>query len=764
MSQDNLNIGNEGHIRAPEDSISLVSDEIEPSIKMQLKKNAKSQSDFRAYNKRTLSDVTMDLTDNRGKQCMETMSMLEGSTTQKIPVKKSMSLVNKLRAITKMRSLSQSKGESDSLAVNDQELILFSLIEDSPLRILKFNALFGQFAQNGNAKEVARIIQTDPSRLHVKNNRGQTALHLAVIKGHLQVVVVLNEFHSDLNVVDNCGNTALHLAVLSRKPEIIDLLLKSGANSKLKNDLHMMPIHCAAELNDTDVVNVLLDNGVDANWTGENGMTALHYAAAKDNGEVMKVLIQRGGKPCKKCDYGYYPIHLAAKCAAASAMEAIIDKALQAGYTREQILSFKDRENNLPLHAAVNGGNIKAVQVCLSAGASVQAQQDDGSTPLHFACAQGNFEMIKLMKEIQQENFLAAIFILDVMKMSPLHRAAFFNHTTIMEFLLEHGADKDCQDINDRTPLLLAASKGCWEAVQLLVSKGADVQVKDKRNRNFLHLAVKYGGKLEQFGRALIKDIQDLQNDKDDFGCTPLHYASKEGHLRALDDLIKMGAVLNMKNNDKQSPLHFAARYGRYNTCCRLLDSHHGPNIINETDGTGLTALHIAAQNGHTKVVQLLLQRGAVVNKDNDDNTALHHAAANGWTHTMKVLISVHSNLIDVVNNEADTPLHVAAKNGQASATVLLLSIGAKILCNNQNEAFFDYIIQNKFSEVAVAVINHDRWEEVLQTSCKTYGAYILGLIEHLPAVCINLLDRCQVSSSIDPKSSNYHVSVHVFD
>ena len=56
-------------------------------------------------------------------------------------------------------------------------------------------------------------------------------------------------------------------------------------------------------------------------------------------------------------------------------------------------------------------------------------------------------------------------------------------------------------------------------------------------------------------------------------------------------------------------------RYGRYNTCKRLLDSEMGPNIINETDGDGLSALHIAAQNGHTKIITLLMQRGAYVTK-----------------------------------------------------------------------------------------------------------------------------------------------------
>lgn len=53
-------------------------------------------------------------------------------------------------------------------------------------------------------------------------------------------------------------------------------------------------------------------------------------------------------------------------------------------------------------------------------------------------------------------------------------------------------------------------------------------------------------------------------------GCTPLHYASKEGHLVAIDDLIQLGAKLNPKNNEKQSPLHFAARWVSHNSYKKL--------------------------------------------------------------------------------------------------------------------------------------------------------------------------------------------------
>ena len=60
----------------------------------------------------------------------------------------------------------------------------------------------------------------------------------------------------------------------------------------------------------------------------------------------------------------------------------IIDKKFQTyfpgekyGYTRAIQFSFKDKENNTPLHAAVNGGCSSAIKVCLDAGAPPDVQQ-----------------------------------------------------------------------------------------------------------------------------------------------------------------------------------------------------------------------------------------------------------------------------------------------------------------------------------------------------------------------------------------------------
>lgn len=124
------------------------------------------------------------------------------------------------------------------------------------------------------------------------------------------------------------------------------------------------------------------------------------------------------------------------------------------------------------------------------------------------------------------------------------------------------------------------------------------------------------------------------------------------GHIRSLENLIRLGACINLKNNNNESALHFAARYGRYNSVRQLLDSEKGTFIINESDGEGLTPLHIASQQGHTRVVQLFLNRGALLHRDHNGRTPLHLAAASGYTQTIELLHSVHSHLLDQIDKD----------------------------------------------------------------------------------------------------------------
>lgn len=171
------------------------------------------------------------------------------------------------------------------------------------------------------------------------------------------------------------------------------------------------------------------------------------------------------------------------------------------------MISFYDSEGNVPLHSAVHGGDIKAVELCLRSGAKISTQQHDLSTPVHLACAQGATEIVKLMFKMQPDEKLACLASCDVQKMTPLHCAAMFDHPDIVEFLISEGADINCMDKEKRSPLLLAALRGGWRTVHALIRLGADINIKDVNRRNVLHLVVMNGGRLEQFAEEVRKVI-----------------------------------------------------------------------------------------------------------------------------------------------------------------------------------------------------------------------------------------------------------------
>ncbi|XP_072418582.1 ankyrin repeat and sterile alpha motif domain-containing protein 1B isoform X8 [Chiloscyllium punctatum] len=173
-------------------------------------------------------------------------------------------------------------------------------------------------------------------------------------------------------------------------------------------------------------------------------------------------------------------------------------------------------------------------------------------------------------------------------------------------------------------------------------------------------------------------------NCTDTSGYTALHHAALNGHKDVVLKLLQYEASTNVADNKGCFPLHLAAWKGDMDIVKILI--HHGPSHsrVNEQNNENETALHCAAQYGHSDVVAVLLEELTDPTiRNNKFETPLDLAALYGRLQVVKMLINAHPNLMSC-STKKHTPLHLAARNGHKAVVQVLLEAGMDVNCQTE--------------------------------------------------------------------------------
>uniref|UniRef100_A0A669BZV4 Transient receptor potential cation channel, subfamily A, member 1b n=1 Tax=Oreochromis niloticus TaxID=8128 RepID=A0A669BZV4_ORENI len=582
-----------------------------------------------------------------------------------------------------------------------------------------------ELAEKGDLALLENLVKKSPEVLSEKDECGAGPLHHAAAGGHITLIQFISTVTDaqDLNSCDEQGNVPLHWAVERNKAESCKALLDLGANPNILNTALLSPLHLAVSHGHSNLV-------------GVRRLILPSLFVLPSHPFIYPSKLKHGAKLCQQNKLGHFAMHAAAFAGAKKAMEVILKAGEELGHSAVCHINYLDKTKSSPLHLAVRGGNIETIRLCIATGA-----KNDKSTPLHLACTQGALEVIKLMLS-SVERVEDIINLTDGACQTPLHRWASpcrsFPEISCNAFYLQ-GADINSTDCKGNSPLLLATSCGAWKTVALLLSKGANVNVRDKCGCNFLHLAILQPKGLKNLPEEVLQlnSVKALLSCEDNEGCTPLHYACRLGIHDSVKNMLGLSGQLGLacKSKDKKSALHFAAQYGRINTCHRLLESITDSRLLNEGDERGLTPLHLASKEGHTKVVQLLLRKGALFHSDYKGWTCLHHAASEGYTQTMDILLSANLKLLDKTDEDGNSALHIAARGGHVAAVRLLLARGAEIILNKNHTSFLHEALQNGRKDVVNAVIDSERCAEAVSlfNPESSQRCPILDMIEFLP-------------------------------
>ena len=522
-------------------------------------------------------------------------------------------------------------------------------------------------AVNGGCnKEILQAIISLVADINASNMDGETALLIACQKGNIDAIDILLNAGADPNIADSVGVTCIqHVVFEACSKETLQAIINHGADVNSTNKNNVTSLMTACENGNIDAIDVLLNAGANPNIADTEGVTCIHHAVNGGcNKEILQAIISLVADINASNMDGETALLIACKKGNIDAIDILLNAGADPNIADSVGVTCIQ-------HVVFEVCSKETLQAIISHGADVNATNKNNLTALMIACMKGNIDVINVLLNAGADHS-----IVDTDGKTWIHYAVRGGSSKeTLQVIINHGADVNATNKNNLTALMIACMKGYIDAIDVLLSAGADPSIADTKGETWIHYAVQ-GDCSKEILQATIDHGADV-NSTNMNGETALLVACKNGNIDAIDVLLNAGADPNNANAKDETCIHHAV----FKDCSKetlqaIID--HGADVCSATNENNLTAFMIACQKGNINALNVLLNAGAdrsIV--DTKGETWIHYAVREGCSkETLQAIIDYGADVNATTNNNV-TPLMIACKKGNIDAINVLLHAGA---------------------------------------------------------------------------------------
>ncbi|XP_072539982.1 protein phosphatase 1 regulatory inhibitor subunit 16B isoform X2 [Salminus brasiliensis] len=216
---------------------------------------------------------------------------------------------------------------------------------------------------------------------------------------------------------------------------------------------------------------------------------------------------------------------------------------------------------NVALLEASARNDLGEVKYLLKNSVNPDLCNEDGLTAMHQCCIDNYEDMVQLLLSRG-----ASVNAQDNELWTPLHAAATCGHTGLVKILIQHGADLLAVNSDGNMPYDLCEDDPTLDIIETAMANRGITQEMINETRAAME-------------RKMLADIRNILhkgediNQHDSQGATLLHIAAANGYMQATELLLEGKAKMDLKDSDGWQPLHAAACWGQRNIA-ELLVSH----------------------------------------------------------------------------------------------------------------------------------------------------------------------------------------------